>query len=239
LKLLFEAMEKRKNLSFIWLVGLFITAITVVTVVWQFLRLDLNTYLASLVGAIAIAATIYGVAKTVLAKPVQTREADTSAPQDTGAHEETDSYLILDKHSDHEKESVKRSRQLRDYVDMGRLLMRSGRHDEAIDVFEKAISLEPENAKVYNYLGIAHGRIGNFQEAVQAYSKAISIDLDYASAHFNLASIFEQSGRDEEALEEWRRYVEIGEVVGEREDMLARARERIKQLGKRIPTIPD
>jgi len=123
-----------------------------------------------------------------------------------------------------------RMRLFEDHLSMGRNLIRSERYTEAVEILNKAVELEPENSKTYNYLGIALGRQQRYEESAAAYQKAISVDYDYASAHFNLALVYEQMDRRHDALECWKRYVDIGEVTGEREDMLERARARIKEL---------
>ncbi len=117
-----------------------------------------------------------------------------------------------------------------EFIQMGRLLLKSGRYPEAKEAFVKAAEQDPGNSKVYNYLGIACGRLNEHEEAVDAYNKAIALDYDYASAHFNLASVFDQIHDDKNAISQWKRYLDVGKVVGEREDMLERAKGRLQTL---------
>lgn len=120
-----------------------------------------------------------------------------------------------------------------EFLQMGRLLLKSERYSEAREAFIQATRQDPGNSKIYNYLGITCGRLNLYEEAIDAYNKAIALDYDYASAHFNLASVYEQISDTENAMTQWQRYLEIGQVVGEREDMLDRARDRLKVLGKK------
>lgn len=117
-----------------------------------------------------------------------------------------------------------------EFIQMGRLLLKSGRYSEAKNSFLKATEQDPGNSKVYNYLGIACGRLNEHAQAVDAYNKAIALDYDYASAHFNLASVYDQLGDDENAITQWKRYLDVGKVVGERADMLERAKGRLQAL---------
>jgi tetratricopeptide (TPR) repeat protein len=117
-----------------------------------------------------------------------------------------------------------------EFLHMGRLLLKSDRFNEARDAFNKAAKQDPGNSKVYNYLGIACGRLNLYDEAVDAYNKAIALDYDYASAHFNLASVYEQMNDEENAQAQWQRYLDIGNVVGERADMIERAQDRLSCL---------
>jgi tetratricopeptide (TPR) repeat protein len=119
---------------------------------------------------------------------------------------------------------------LEEFADSGRRALQEGRHEEAAENFRRAIELDPRQSRLYNYLGMTLRRAGRPAEAVQAYLNAIAIDYDYVKAHYNLALCYEDLGRTDDAVEEWTRYVDIGEVVGEREEMLDRARERVREL---------
>lgn len=117
-----------------------------------------------------------------------------------------------------------------EFLQMGRLLLKSGRYGEARDTFVQATQQDEGNSKAYNYLGIACGRLNLFDEAIDAYNKAIALDYDYASVHFNLATVYDQMNDKENALVQWKRYLEVGKVLGEREDMLDRAKGRLQAL---------
>ena len=119
-----------------------------------------------------------------------------------------------------------------EFLQMGRLLLKSGRYSEAKSTFEKAHVQDQANSKIFNYIGISCGRLNQFEEAVDAYNKAIALDYDYASAHFNLASVYDQMGDNLNAMTQWQRYLEVGKVLGERKDMLDRARDRLACLKK-------
>ena len=123
---------------------------------------------------------------------------------------------------------------LDEFIDLGRRLLRNGKWPEAIEHFSRAIELDPHQSRLYNYLGITLGRADRHAEAVEAYLKAIAIDYDYTVAHFNLALAYEQLDRSSDALDEWSRFVEVGELVGEHDDKLQLARDRIRELKERL-----
>lgn len=116
------------------------------------------------------------------------------------------------------------------FVDDGRRALKEDRLEDAAEFFRRAIELDPQQSRLYNFQGLAFTRLSRLEEAVDAYCKAISIDYDFSKAHFNLALAYEQLGRQSDALEEWTRFVDVGEVIGERADMLERARQRIEEL---------
>lgn len=52
----------------------------------------------------------------------------------------------------------------------------AGRNDEAINAFQQAIALKPDNAGYYNNLGNLLGRAGKVDEAKAAYTKSAELD---------------------------------------------------------------
>ena len=98
----------------------------------------------------------------------------------------------------------------------------SGRLDEARARFERAIELEPTNAKARLNLGnVLHGR-GEYQAALILYRDAAALDPEFADAHFNLALTCEQLERVEEARRHWQRYLDpAGELAAIAREHLA------------------
>lgn len=72
----------------------------------------------------------------------------------------------------------------------------------AIQYFEKAIQLNPENVAAYNFVALAYKQSGASVEKVETILKrAIQIDSSYASAYDNLSKIYYGLGRFQEAEE--------------------------------------
>jgi tetratricopeptide (TPR) repeat protein len=55
----------------------------------------------------------------------------------------------------------------------------------AIDDFNEAIRLVPDNANVFNNRGVAHRNMGDLDRAVADYDQAIRIKPDYVAAFYN------------------------------------------------------
>ena len=56
------------------------------------------------------------------------------------------------------------------------LLFNEGKIEEAIDHYNKAISMKPDNVyqlESYNNRGIAYGKLGQYQRAIEDFNKAI------------------------------------------------------------------
>jgi Flp pilus assembly protein TadD len=66
-------------------------------------------------------------------------------------------------------------------------LQGSGKLDEAIVQFQKALELNPGDAKAHGNLGVVLADRGRFNEAMAHYQKALEIKPDFAAAHNGLA----------------------------------------------------
>jgi hypothetical protein len=70
---------------------------------------------------------------------------------------------------------------------LGRLRFRQKKYDEAVDALSRAAKLDPGDAQIQNFLGLALSEKGLRGPAETALRKAIQIDPGYANAHHNLA----------------------------------------------------
>ena len=73
---------------------------------------------------------------------------------------------------------------------LGRLRFGQRKYDEAIDAFSRAAKLDPQDAQVQNFLGLALSEKGLRGPAETALRKAIQIDPGCADAHNNLAVVY-------------------------------------------------
>ena len=58
-----------------------------------------------------------------------------------------------------------------------------GTLDDAVEAYNKALSIKPDYAEAYNNMGNALKEQGKLDDAVEAYNKALSIKPDYAEAY--------------------------------------------------------
>ena len=78
---------------------------------------------------------------------------------------------------------------------LGGILARSGRPDEAIVHYRKALEIKPDYAEAYNNYGVILGQDGRLDEAIAHLKKALELKPDYPDARDNLDVI--QSQREE------------------------------------------
>ncbi|MGO9608079.1 MAG: tetratricopeptide repeat protein, partial [Verrucomicrobiia bacterium] len=92
---------------------------------------------------------------------------------------------------------------------LGTVLLLTGRVPEAIQVFEKALRIEPDFADGHYNLGNAFMQTGKAQEAIQEYERALRLKPDYADAHVNLGTALAKLGRSEDATRHFEEAVRI------------------------------
>jgi len=83
---------------------------------------------------------------------------------------------------------------------LGALLQRQGRSEEAAEAFKLSLSIRPLNADAHNNLGVALQSLGRDEEAIAAFHQALALKPDSAEAHRNLGIGLRRLGQLEEAV---------------------------------------
>jgi tetratricopeptide (TPR) repeat protein len=81
---------------------------------------------------------------------------------------------------------------------------------EAVELYRKALALNPEESTTYFNLGFCLSELGELEPAVQAYRDGIRLDPNDADAHESLGDVLQDLGRSEEAVEEFREADRLG-----------------------------
>ena len=76
-----------------------------------------------------------------------------------------------------------------------------GKLEEAIEAYNKALSIQPDYADAYNNMGNALKDQGKLEEAIETYYQAISIKPDYAEAHRNVSLIKKYKKNDDQIFQ--------------------------------------
>ena len=84
---------------------------------------------------------------------------------------------------------------------LGAVLNARGKKSEAVDAFQKAVGLSPQDAEAHSNLGVALQRLGRLDEAMASYHQAIASKPDHAEAHRLLTSIKKFDSEDDQYLE--------------------------------------
>jgi tetratricopeptide (TPR) repeat protein len=79
---------------------------------------------------------------------------------------------------------------------LAQLLARTGRQDESIETYKKAVEARPEVAGLYLVLGSLYEGKGDMEHAIEQYDKAVKLDPNLAAAKNNLAYLLAEKGQD-------------------------------------------
>ena len=84
-----------------------------------------------------------------------------------------------------------------------------GKLKEAIEAYNKAISIKPDYAEAYNNMGIALQDQGKLDEAVEACNKALSLEPRFAEAYNSMGIALKDQGKLEEAIEAFNKALSL------------------------------
>ena len=90
---------------------------------------------------------------------------------------------------------------------LGLLLHRMGRYDEAREAYDTAVAQDPACAEAAYNLGSLAEDQGDVEAGIAHYRHALEVSPDYADAHFNLAAALARTGRSAAAVTHWQRYL--------------------------------
>jgi tetratricopeptide (TPR) repeat protein len=92
---------------------------------------------------------------------------------------------------------------------LGTLLLRRGKVEEAISHFRKAIELNAHDAATQSNLGDAYLALDRVDDAIAQYRAALEINSTNAASHYNLANVLLKQGQINDALVEYQAALEI------------------------------
>ena len=84
-----------------------------------------------------------------------------------------------------------------------------GEQDRAIQEYDKAISIKPNEAKYYSNRGVAYNEKGGQDRAIQDFDKAISINPDKADYYSNRGNAYSGKGEYDRAIQDHDKAISI------------------------------
>ena len=89
-------------------------------------------------------------------------------------------------------------------INLGMLLYRDGKPEQAIAQYTEALRLEPDDPEVHVDLAMALAGAGRSTEAMAEYAEALRLDPDQPKAHNNVGNTLAADGRLDEAVTHYR-----------------------------------
>ena len=97
----------------------------------------------------------------------------------------------------------------RPHLKAGTRAAESGDLAGAIQSFQRALSIDPEDPLAHYNLGLALARSGQLEAGIAHFRLAVTHDPDYRDAHYNLAAALTRLGRHLEAAEHYGRAAQL------------------------------
>ena len=97
--------------------------------------------------------------------------------------------------------------------------VRQGLYDEAIEIYDRVLSMNPENTHAWNNRGVALFNADRSEESLECYDRSIEIDPENLDALRNRGFVLRSMGRMEEALEAYERVMGAGGDENDLESM--------------------
>ncbi len=96
------------------------------------------------------------------------------------------------------------------WVELGNAWYDSDSPKQAIEAYDRALALKPDNSDVLNDQGAMYRQMGDFRHALSNFEKALTIDPGNLESLYNMGHIYafdlKQTAR---ALEIWKRYLTL------------------------------
>ena len=99
---------------------------------------------------------------------------------------------------------------LKAWIELGNIQMDASHFSEAIDAYQKALSLDPNNIDVRVDMGTCYRNIGKPDIAIKEFRKAVEINPNHAMAHRNMGVVLANDVRDSaQAVKEFEKYLQL------------------------------
>ena len=108
----------------------------------------------------------------------------------------------------------------------GYLYLEDQEFEEAKSVYEKILSLDPNDDIAHDALANTLHKLGEDTAAISHHQKAIEIDPEYAAHHFNYANTLYDLKRYDEALTHYQKAYELDPDIEEAKKMIEELKEK-------------
>ena len=89
-------------------------------------------------------------------------------------------------------------------VRLAQAYARNGKFNQAIELLNEAVEMEPDNASIRNFRGQSLLLVARYEAAEADLKKALELDPHMTDVHNNLATVYAETGRETEAEAEYR-----------------------------------
>ena len=95
-------------------------------------------------------------------------------------------------------------------VERGHALFTSGKYQDAIEAYSKAIKLDPKNAELYDFRADTYRELHNLNRAIKDYDKEIELDPKNKKAYKSRAYTYTDLGEYGKAIIDYNHMIDMG-----------------------------
>jgi len=95
------------------------------------------------------------------------------------------------------------------YARLGLILAGERKYDEAIQVFRRGLSVDPESSDLWNRLGGIYDEAGRSKDGIAARQKYVALEPAEPNAYDSLGLSFETAGRYDEAIAAYQKALDL------------------------------
>ena len=118
------------------------------------------------------------------------------------------------------------------YIGRGNAKIGLGQYEEAIDDFDQALQLQPDDPDVYYNRGFAKFMLGRYQGAIVDFDQVIRLRPRYAYAFYIRGEAKSNIGLYEEAIADWQASSELAKETDNR-DLISDIEQRIQEFERK------
>ncbi len=133
----------------------------------------------------------------------------TEVGQSPASNETLNEILIeMDTYNDEQIKEAKKERNVHNYTIMGRIYRREGKYEKAIEAYNAAIDLSPEEAENYFNRGNIYVDLKEYDKAVEDYTKAIKLNPKDDVAYNDRGYCYDELGEYSKAVKDYTKAIE-------------------------------
>ena len=87
--------------------------------------------------------------------------------------------------------------------------VKAGNYNRAIELLQKVVAGDSQNADAWNYLGFSQRKLKKFDQALGAYQKALAIDPEHRGANEYLGELYLRTGNLAKAKERLKKLDDV------------------------------
>ncbi|MBI2470936.1 MAG: tetratricopeptide repeat protein [Planctomycetes bacterium] len=97
----------------------------------------------------------------------------------------------------------------RAHINLGNAYEKKGLNSAAFEEYQKALSINSNDADIYNNLGIYYNKTNLFEDAIRHFIRCLNINPKHPKAYNNLGVVFTKQKRLDEAIQVFRQAISI------------------------------